>query len=758
MTQVEGDGGRRPRLQQDLVEPPQHLDGRALGDGVRGQRDVELGDRRAGDGPGVPDAGGHADDGLPELRVASGGVGRGGVRRGRDVVDELLDLQRRLQAEGGVAQTEAELVQGIDAVGVQPPVVYQEALGEVGLPGRGRRDLGLGEVDDGDVRVSRVDGDGVGQPAGGVHVAPEDVDDGVPRLLAREMGRQDGRDVGVAGPRQRVDAGRVRHDDGVGAPPRHVVDDQRRVPVGLVARPVVGLGREGVEEDEADLGHRVEAAEVAGGQHLVAQDVLHAGAGPTRPRPDGLERRDEVRVPPRAGPAADGEGADLEAGAKDQPVGRIGSVVAKDANVGGVPERQGGAVDVLEEDGRLGAQLPDEVRVVAPHVAARRRVEGHEVEQVRLGGDGVGDGRVDGRVVGGVLVKEVVLGHDEADHVVEAGLGDGAVPDHASDVGPPVGLAGEGLGVADGAGHVHVEPVVDGVCARVGGEPVGHDVAVKGQLRLEHVVQQGRVLAGVRLVQAVVAAHDARDAGADGVGKGPEVQLVQGAVVHVGGDGGDLGAVGEPRVGPLGLLLVADQVLGAGLHAGVLHALDGEPHGDAREVRVDREALPVAAAQRLASKGSGDRAVVVEHTHVSNKTRNVPEPDVDALVAELVAQGPAALVDELLIPAGGRGEPRGEDADEVGAVEGRGAVEQAEAREADAVDRGDVADAAASLKPEPASDHARLFRQVEPGHKGGRLGDGRLPVPDWRGWRGRRRGWRSSWLCWMASWPAAGVE
>lgn len=101
---------------------------------------------------------------------------------------------------------------------------------------------------------------------------------------------------------------------------------------------------------------------------------------------------------------------------------------------------------------------------------------------------------------------------------------------------------------------------------------------------------------------------------------------------------------------------------------------------------------------------------------------------------KLLAERLSALVDELFIPARGRGETSGKDADEIGAVQRRGAVEQAESGEPDALDRHNVANTTAGLKSELASDHQRLFGEVELGHKGRRLGGGRIPVPDWGGW------------------------
>jgi len=107
-------------------------------------------------------------------------------------------------------------------------------------------------------------------------------------------------------------------------------------------------------------------------------------------------------------------------------------------------------------------------------------------------------------------------------------------------------------------GHNHVEPPV---CALqvVLGVPVEHDEAVKGELALEDAVHELAVLAAVRVVDAVVGAHDGGDAGADAVHEGPEVVLVQRLVVEVGRGGLDAEIGAAVR-----LLLVGDEVLGTG--------------------------------------------------------------------------------------------------------------------------------------------------------------------------------------------------
>jgi hypothetical protein len=80
-------------------------------------------------------------------------------------------------------------------------VVDQEAFLEVGLPG-----VGVGGVEEragvcdvGEGVVALFFGDGVGEVAGRVYGAVENVDDAVAYFLAAEVGGEDCCDVGVVG-------------------------------------------------------------------------------------------------------------------------------------------------------------------------------------------------------------------------------------------------------------------------------------------------------------------------------------------------------------------------------------------------------------------------------------------------------------------------------------------------------------------------------------------------------------------------------
>jgi hypothetical protein len=105
------------------------------------------------------------------------------------------------QVERGVRQSEAELVLHRQVVVVEVAVVDQEAFLEVGLPGVGvggvEERAGVCDVCEGVVAL--LLGDGVGEVAGGVYGAVEDVDDAVAYFLAAEVGGEDCCDVGVVG-------------------------------------------------------------------------------------------------------------------------------------------------------------------------------------------------------------------------------------------------------------------------------------------------------------------------------------------------------------------------------------------------------------------------------------------------------------------------------------------------------------------------------------------------------------------------------
>lgn len=78
------------------------------------------------------------------------------------------------------------------------------------------------------------------------------------------------------------------------------------------------------------------------------------------------------------------------------------------------------------------------------------------------------------------------------------------------------------------------------------------------KLLLENIVQESTVLACAGLVDTVVRAHDTSDTGLDGFSERPQLKLVEGAVVLVGGV--RLATTSTTVV----LLLVQGEVLGAG--------------------------------------------------------------------------------------------------------------------------------------------------------------------------------------------------
>lgn len=126
------------------------------------------------------------------------------------------------------------------------------------------------------------------------------------------------------------------------------------------------------------------------------------------------------------------------------------------------------------------------------------------------------------------------------------------------------------------------------------GIPVRHDETLETKLALQDVVLEVRVLAGLRVVDLVVRAHDGTSTGADSIGKGPQVELVQSLVVNIGADGIDeakvLKVAGLAEV----LLLVQNKVLGASNDTSILNTTDGFSNCNTSENRVWAEAFPVA--------------------------------------------------------------------------------------------------------------------------------------------------------------------
>lgn len=164
---------------------------------------------------------------------------------------------------------------------------------------------------------------------------------------------------------------------------------------------------------------------------------------------------------------------------------------------------------------------------------------------------------------------------------------------------------------------------------------------------LEQSIEDLGVLASIRAVQPVVRAHEARGLGAGRVGERPQVELVDGPVVDVGRDGlvahvGDGAVRGKHRVSH-DLLLVPDEVLRRGLDTGRLHAVDRLLHGDSRQVRIRREALPVAARVGGSSEGSGHGSIRVSVHSLLTSSGDIlgsclPEEDMGSLGLELPTQ------------------------------------------------------------------------------------------------------------------------
>ena len=233
----------------NLLETSELADGGALGSRRR-EGDVELGHGGACNIAGVGDGGVDGVDGLPESGVAALGDGQV-LGLGGDGVDGG-GAADAAGVEGGVGEAETELVAHGDVLGVEVAVVDVQLLVEPGLPvvDAGGVDGGGG----GSVVVGAVERDGVGEVAGRVDLAVEDVDDRVSGLLAGEVGSEDGGDIGVVGEGKEVDSGRVGDNDGVVASLGNVVDNLVTVPVNVEVLAVGGLLGPSLQEHNARLG------------------------------------------------------------------------------------------------------------------------------------------------------------------------------------------------------------------------------------------------------------------------------------------------------------------------------------------------------------------------------------------------------------------------------------------------------------------------------------------------------------------------
>lgn len=159
--------------------------------------------------------------------------------------------------------------------------------------------------------------------------------------------------------------------------------------------------------------------------------------------------------------------------------------------------------------------------------------------------------------------------NDTGGHVINPGSTDRPIVDHLNQVAvlPQRRVR-----------HDHIQTGIRTTNTTLMLKPITHHKPFKRHLRLQEPVQHLAVLARVGVVDALVRAHDARGAGLDGIVERPEVELVHGLVVDVGGqglvvcEGGELFDLAGRFAG--GFLFVGDEVLETG-HNGLLEAKRG---------------------------------------------------------------------------------------------------------------------------------------------------------------------------------------
>ncbi|KAI3483603.1 hypothetical protein L1887_53519 [Cichorium endivia] len=598
------------------------------------------------------------------------GQTRRGVRRAPPGVVGRSDLLRPCARVGklGVRQTEAKLVPRLDVFGVKVAVVDVERLGVVDL----RRDRVV-VVQHISAVVGAVLADRVRQPTAGVVVAVQHIHKRAAALAARKVGPDDRRHVGILGEALHVDgAGRVHNDDRVVVDRRDVADEllalvpeREVVAIALVAvHGDVALTALSADEDERDVGH------VGNHDALCQVEVVEvprdAGAVLARARLQRLVGREEVRVVGRSRAPPLTEGA-VRQTAVLRAVGPVVGSLVQRAGVGAnhshaawLVERKSIAA-VLEQHGTCAGDLAGDLVVVGRSVNMLVGGRVLLVEEVEVG-----------LRVSLVLAEQEPTGKNARGHVVQTRGCDRTVVDSSSKVAAP-----ERAFLKTAAEHVtrhgHVETGVGRSDTGVLGTPVGHDVAGELQLGLETVVEQLRVLAGPRVVDEVVRAHDRSCTRLDTAEERMQVDLALSARVEVGA-----ALVSEV------LLLIVDVVLECGLHAGILCAKDRVVGALAVQVRVSTEAFPVTATKG----GTCD----VHHGS---------QPDVGTLGLELFTESMRTLVEEVAIEGCGGGDGIGERGDTVGASHASGAVHEAKTGEADTRNGRDVADARSTLHPEP---------------------------------------------------------
>ena len=187
--------------------------------------------------------------------------------------------------------------------------------------------------------------------------------------------------------------------------------------------------------------------------------------------------------------------------------------------------------------------------------------------------------------------------------------------------------------IAGAAGHHQVAPRPKGGDSVRDATPVGDHRAVKAPLLPENVRQELPVLGAVDAVDLVVGAHHGgRAALPDHDLKGGEIELPQGPLIQhaVGGEA-------------LVLLAVAGEVFHAGPRPGGLEPPDPGGPQLPRQKRVLGEVLKIAAAQG---------AALEVHPR--------PQHQVNALSHGLLADGPANVGEQRLVPGAGRGHGGGE--------------------------------------------------------------------------------------------------
>lgn len=325
----------------------------------------------------------------------------------------------------------------------------------------------------------------------------------------------------------------------------------------------------------------------------------------------------------RVGSDGEGQGAVREGGGEalqrgDDPLGEDGGgAAAEDAGIAG------GGAD--EGDGPAGGGVEGQGAALAGHglVADEDEAPGGDLAgQCRAvdGGRDLGD---DG---GGPLQDPDACGEaqDVADGLVDGGLGHLPGTD---------GVGERGSVDGGGAGHGHIEAAEDVAGGGAGGHPVGDVVPVEAPLGAQDFVDEVGVLGHRDAVDLVVGRHDAPRVGVgdDGL-EGRQVQLAQRAR-------GDDAVDGEP----LGLGVVADEVLDGGTDSAVLDSVDVAAAHRAGEVRVLGVALEVPAAERRAVQVHGGR-----------------EEDVDALAAGFLREEAAGPPGERGVPGCGEGGRRGQ--------------------------------------------------------------------------------------------------